>query len=108
MSPLIRCLSSVTLLPSDVDLGYLSEEGVQTPHWLRVSPGDMAGSDAGPPPSGVSGSTGCLLPPLGCLCSTRRAPVPPAGPDGPADHAFRAQLATERQGGLCLQEKLPN
>lgn len=30
------------------------------------------------------------------------------GPDGPADHAFRAQPATECQGGLCLQKKLPN
>lgn len=30
------------------------------------------------------------------------------GPDGPADHVFRAQPAVARQGGLCLQEKLPN
>ena len=31
-----------------------------------------------------------------------------AGPGGPADRVFRAQAAMERQGGLCLQEKLPH
>lgn len=42
-------------------------------------------------------------------CALPGGPQPlQPGPDGPADHAFRAQPATEHQGALCLQEKLPN